>query len=108
MDSACNKITNATGTVVAPGSATTRVALLGAIILTPGVYYVGWTSTVATDKFFGVPGDFAGDTSNIGFVSPNLSYFKGTNASVAGVLPATCGAMTAVNGQSLPFIRFTF
>lgn len=97
MNSTCSAVVAQTTLAVSAGGITNF--LFSSVSLSSGRYYLGFTSTVATE-YFGA----ASATGNWGTLvntaegSSTFRYFTGSNASSSGVFPSTCGTRTAITG----------
>jgi len=94
-DSGCNLIANST---VQFASAASNASLSGnlssPLTLTPGLYFVAYTSDVTTTRLYGTAGDFGNDPYDSNESTSTRSAFKGANASTGTTpltFPATCG-----------------
>jgi hypothetical protein len=99
----CNIVAGTKATVTAPGSFTPAALTMAAdVTLQPGQYYVGWTSTASSDGMYRMVGDFMPDNLNFGESGDTLRVFYGSNDSVSGVVPDSCGTRTATLSGSAP------
>ena len=105
MNSACTLIAGTTATASAPGANPFKATPASPVTLQAGTYFMAWTGDTTTDKLFGTYSDgYYGTVADAGDAATSSSFFYGSNASVSGVVPSTCGATRTAIQATVPIV----